>query len=120
MRNELLTLVSQVQDEGLDYSDCFAPGEKPGTVKNTILVDHLIANNVVIQKIGNWSLRCEQRKEGDGDLQVKFYLECSECHRQIWRINQDNARNGEWKALVQKYPYCHCGAKMNGGFEHEE
>lgn len=119
MKDALAVLVGQVQDAGLDYSDCFCPSDKPEKVPNETLIDHLIANNVTIQKTGNWSLRCDTRKGYMDEVDEVFYLECSECRRHVWDIDQMVALSGNWKKLVNQYPYCHCGAKMNGGFESE-
>ena len=119
MKKALSELVAQVQDEGLDYTECFCPSDKPVSVPNEILVDHLLESGVTIQKTGYWSLRCDTRKGYMDEVDEVFYLECSECRRQVWDISQTDALSGNWKKLVNKYPYCHCGAKMNGGFENE-
>lgn len=120
LKHDLMELVAQVQDRGLDYSDCFCPNDKPEQIPNETLVDHLVANNVTIQKTGNWSLRCEPRISHLKEVDECFYLECSECHRLVWDINQSHALTGQWKKIIEKYPYCHCGAKMNGGYEDEK
>lgn len=67
---------------------------------------------------GHWSLRCDSRRDYSTDeWDEDFYLECSECKRKVWDINQRLAVSGEWGKLVEQYPYCHCGAKMDGGKE---
>lgn len=61
---------------------------------------------------GNWSLRCDSHLDTHtGEYDEEFYLECSVCRRQVRGIEFDDSLN--WTELVAKYPYCHCGAKMN-------
>ena len=60
---------------------------------------------------GNWSLRCNSHLDTHtGEYDDEFYLECSVCRRQVWDIDFENTT---WLELVKKFPYCHCGAKMN-------
>ena len=60
---------------------------------------------------GNWSLRCNSHLDTHtGEYDDEFYLECSVCRRQVWDIDIENT---PWLELVKKFPYCHCGAKMN-------
>lgn len=67
---------------------------------------------------GNWSLRCETHADTHtGEVDEEFYLECSECKRQVWGIDQNIAVSGDWRKLTAEYPYCHCGTKMNKGEE---
>ena len=74
--------------------------------------DYLMSRGVTIQKTGNWSLRCNVQKGYMDEVDEEFYLECSECHRQVWDINQSDAVAGNWAKLIEPFPYCHCGAKM--------
>ena len=64
---------------------------------------------------GHWDIRCDYcvdvvTREAD----ESFYLECSECKRKVWDVNQMAAMNGEYRKLIEQYPYCHCGCKMEG------
>lgn len=44
------------------------------------------------------------------DIRTKFY--CSECERCVWCGNDYFMKPTKYVAHV--YPYCHCGAKMDG------
>lgn len=60
------------------------------------LAEHLISNNVTIQKYGKWE-----------QIQLwatKAKYRCSACGREIMSATKVN---------MEKYPYCHCGAKMS-------
>ena len=64
---------------------------------------------------GEWTLvekffPCGEEGEVDSD----WYLVCSECGREVpvyeyWPPDIDIEK------LTEEYPYCHCGAKMDGG-----
>lgn len=44
-------------------------------------------------------------------------FECSECHRRV-TLSCDEVRTFEM--LNRRYPFCHCGAKMDGGYGNGE
>lgn len=63
---------------------------------------------------GEWTLveRLFQCGE-EGKVYIDWHLECSECGRAApvyghWPPDMDI------KELTKNYPYCHCGAKMDG------
>lgn len=68
---------------------------------------------------GEWTLvekffPCGEEGEVDSD----WYLVCSECGREVpvyeyWPPDIDIEK------LTEEYPYCHCGAKMDGGKTNE-
>ncbi len=66
---KLLELVGRVQDEGVDYTDAL----RAIPVSNEILVEYLIANNVVVQKHGRWV------KKNQYFHNVDYLYECSNC-----------------------------------------
>lgn len=67
---------------------------------------------------GNWNIRCETHRDyHTGEVDEDFYLECSECHRKVWDVRQDDVLLGRYGKICNDYPYCHCGAKMDGGNE---
>ena len=45
----------------------------------------------------------------------EYYMECSECGRKVEGISVEDAIN--YRKLCGEYPYCHCGARMDGGNE---
>ena len=58
MREKLIELIGQVQDDGCDYSNCFGAWDRPDHIENSVLADHLIANGVTIP------VRCKDCKYG--------------------------------------------------------
>ncbi len=62
-------------------------------------IDDIPAADVRPERHGHWV-----RETGAFDKRDNFY-HCSECHRTINIICGDKLSN---------YPYCHCGAKMDG------
>ena len=74
----------------------------PYTKNTNIPIDEVIqvikdvpSNN---QKTGHWKL--------DVQSPVGGMYKCSECGRLLYLFSEDN--------ILEKYPYCHCGAKMEG------
>lgn len=64
---------------------------------------------------GHWDIRCDYHVDSiTREANEDFYLECSECKRKVWDVDQMAAMNGEYRKLIEQYPYCHCGAKMEG------
>lgn len=64
---------------------------------------------------GRWDIRCDYHVDDvTREADESFYLECSECKRKVWDVNQMAAMNGEYRKLIEQYPYCHCGCKMEG------
>lgn len=62
---------------------------------------------------GHWKICCDTHRDNwTGEVDEEFYLVCSECHRMVWDVNQMDAMNLNHKKIVEAYPYCHCGAKM--------
>ena len=67
---------------------------------------------------GNWNIRCEAHRDNHtGEVDEDFYLECSECHRKVWDVSQSDVLLGRYGKICNDDPYCHCGAKMDGGAE---
>jgi hypothetical protein len=66
---------------------------------------------------GHWIIRCETHQDFFGEVDEEFYLECSECHRKVWDASQDAIISGQYHKATSDFPYCHCGAKMDGGVE---
>lgn len=54
---------------------------------------------------GNWNIRVSDERT--------LYLECSVCGRKVDNINLHRLLIfGEYGEACRRYPYCHCGAKM--------
>lgn len=61
---------------------------------------------------GAWKLKSEIRKMFD-DVDEKFYVECPLCGRTFWGpFEVDEGKMISY--AKEKYPYCNCGAKMDG------
>ena len=57
---------------------------------------------------GNWNIRLAD--------ELTLCLECSVCGRQVYNIDLHHLLEaGEYGEACRRYPYCHCGAKMQGG-----
>lgn len=65
------------------------------------------------QKYGNWYIRSAYLTEPADSPFREYYMECSECGRKVEGISVEDAIN--YRKLCREYPYCHCGAKMDGG-----
>ncbi len=64
---------------------------------------------------GRWEIHCLSNYDSwTQETDENFYLECSECKRQVWDVDQIAAMNSNCQKLIEKYPYCHCGCKMEG------
>lgn len=65
------------------------------------------------QKYGNWHIKSAYLTEPADSPFREYYMECSECGRKVEGISVEDAIN--YRKLCREYPYCHCGAKMDGG-----
>ena len=55
---------------------------------------------------GNWNIRLAD--------EMTLCLECSVCGRKVDNIDLHNLLGaGEYGEACRRYPYCHCGAKMD-------
>lgn len=91
--------------------------EKAGAIceLGKCLIEDFPAADVVEVVHGHWNIRCESHHDNwTGETDEEFYLECSECGRRAWDVNQLDAMNGNYRAVINAFPYCHCGAKMEG------
>lgn len=65
---------------------------------------------------GRWEIICaSSRSYCTEEYDEDFYMKCSECGRMVFDISQDDAMVGNWKKIFNEFPYCHCGAQMDGG-----
>lgn len=64
---------------------------------------------------GRWEIHCLSTYDSwTQETDEEFYLECSECKRQVWDVDYMALQNDDRQKLIEKYPYCHCGCKMEG------
>ena len=64
---------------------------------------------------GRWKMKCIGHQDFvSGEYDENYYIECSECGRTVWDVDQTAAIFGNWEKISKDFPYCHCGAKMDG------
>ena len=64
---------------------------------------------------GRWEIHCRSTYDSwTQETDEEFCLECSECKRQVWDVDYMAVQNDDRQKLIEKYPYCHCGCKMEG------
>lgn len=68
--------------------------------------DEFPAADVEPVRRGEWNIRLAD--------EMTLCLECSICGRKVDNIDLHNLLEaGEYGEACRRYPYCHCGAKMN-------
>ena len=78
MREKLIELIGQVQDDGCDYSNCFGAWDRPDHIENSVLADHLIANGVTIP------VRCKDCKHYETGRRLTPYCKCPKGLKEPW------------------------------------
>ena len=68
--------------------------------------------DVVEVKCSNWELKSRVYKMLD-DVDEEFYVECPFCHRTEY-VPFELEEEKMLEYARKHYPYCHCGAKMDG------
>ena len=77
-----------------------------------IEIEGLPAADVEPVRRGNWNIRLAD--------EMTLCLECSICGRKVDNIDLHHLLEaGEYGEACQRYPYCHCGAKMDLEGDHE-
>lgn len=70
------------------------------------LVDCVLPADVEPVRHGNWNIRVSDERT--------LCLECSVCGRKVDNFNLHRLLIfGEYGEACRRYPYCHCGAKMD-------
>lgn len=95
--SELKNLPEQERLEYMGVYDC---------VKSAPTAD------VVEVKCSNWGLKSRVYKMLD-DVDEEFYVECPLCHRTEY-VPFELEEEKMLEYARKHYPYCHCGAKMDG------
>lgn len=68
-----------------------------------------------LRPTARWEIHCRSTYDSwTQETDEEFYLECSECKRQVWDVDYMAVQNDDRQKLIEKYPYCHCGCKMEG------
>lgn len=69
------------------------------------LIDSVFPADVEPVRHGKWNIRLAD--------EMTLCLECSECGRKVDNIDLHYLLEaGEYGEACRRYPYCHCGAKM--------
>ena len=99
--------------ETIRVAGCTDCGGSSGTIcgfcdfDNAIrLIKRLPAADVEPVRHGNWNIRVSDERT--------LCLECSVCGRKVDNFNLHRLLIfGEYGEACRRYPYCHCGAKMD-------
>ena len=86
-------------------------------VKRILEVDDSIPNAATVcdmqeVKHGKWELKSVTHRLID-DFDEEFYVECPFCHRTEY-VDFEFDKEEMLKHAKEQYPYCHCGARMDG------
>lgn len=108
--NELLRQMEQADADVFDRPPpgyCNLGGDDWGYSYDTIarVVQNMPTVDAMEVTHGRWLLAYKR--------QYASAYECSICRRTVTITCDEEIRE---KLVVKKYPFCHCGAKMNGGF----
>lgn len=112
-------VVKELQEE-LDYESLMYTKEQNKHIDIGLgialrTVKRLPAADVVEVKHGYWTIETEEHRDSvSGEIDEEFYLKCSECGREVWGIDHMTVLHGTDEEIFGDYPYCHCGAKMDG------
>lgn len=113
MANEM-RLIDIAQCEKYGHA-CLMYTEEDGSLVQTFTSAFPTIDPETLRPKGHWNIRCYRTYDSyTGETDEDFYLECSECKREVWNIDQSVAIGGEYRKLIEQYPYCHCGCKMEG------
>lgn len=78
----------------------------PDMTVTEFVEDELPAADVEPVRHGNWNIRLAD--------EMTLCLECSVCGRRVDNIDLHHLLEaGEYGEACRRYPYCHCGAKMD-------
>ena len=98
------------REELLNNLKRFAPEHLTPLIVN--LVKKQPAADVVEVKCSNWELKSRVYKMLD-DVDEEVYVECPFCHRTEY-VPFELEEEKMLEYARKHYPYCHCGAKMDG------
>lgn len=94
----------------LGGKDIFADIAKESVLK---IIDEQPTADVVEVKHGEWQLKSEIRRFLE-EIDEEFYIECPFCHR-VYYVPFEFEDEKMLEYAKKNYPYCNCGAKMDGG-----
>ena len=103
-REELFNLICQVQDEGVDYTDCLMEIDRPTYIDNETLVKYLIDNGVTVRNNEGCDY-CQKDRDGCRTMFGAFSIS-NPLHGDEWFINTGHCK-------PRQIFYCPmCGKKL--------
>lgn len=93
--------------------------QKYGLMNGSALRRHTgLADRIAIEIAGLPAADVEQVRRGKWNIrladEITLCLECSACGRRVVDIDLHHLLEaGEYSEACRRYPYCHCGAKMD-------
>ena len=78
-----------------------------------IMLNNAPTADVVEVKHGMWEIKSEIRRYLE-EIDEEFYVECPFCHR-VYYVPFEFEDEKMLEYAKKNYPYCNCGAKMDGG-----
>lgn len=83
----------------------------PGRARK--LMEEAPTSEVAEVKCGEWELKSEIHRFFD-EVDEEFYVECPFCER-VFYVPFEFQTEKMLEYARETYPYCNCGAKMDGG-----
>ena len=98
------------------YSEhCFNSSDAKGQdIADRILDDVVEIPTADVEEVkhGEWELKSETRRFFE-EIDEEFYVECPFCHR-VYYVPFEFEDEKMLEYAKKNYPYCNCGAKMDG------
>ena len=98
-------------------NECIDFGVKEDTVRGVLYSINELAKlptaDVEEVKHGEWELKSEIRRYLE-EIDEDFYVECPFCNR-VYYVPFEFEDEKMLEYAKKNYPYCNCGAKMDGG-----
>lgn len=94
--------------KGISEDDLIVLSDWDSALMNLVMLDieEIPAADVEPVRRGNWHIRFAD--------EMTLCLECSVCGRKVDNIDLHHLLEaGEYGEACRRYPYCHCGAKMD-------
>ena len=87
------------------------------TVQDKTILQHIEdAPALDVQPVvhARWKIDCDVHVDYYGETDEDYFIECPICGRKEYNIPTFKAMDGNYEETTKDYPYCHCGARMDG------